>query len=112
MHAVLGRFFQAVLVCATWAVLSGSWMIGRVAKDTVQGGGQFHMPVAWMVMAALGLLMWLIFGHIRFALYKRLSRAIDGGDWPAGGAALAQIKTWVAVNLGLSAVILVVVYLA
>ena len=111
MHGVLGRFFQTILVLATWAVVSGSWMIGRVAKDTVQSGGQFHMPVVWMVMAGLGLLMWAIFGHIRFALYKRLNQAVNGGDWPAGGEALVQIKNWVAVNLTLGFIIIVAVYL-
>ncbi|MEN9842622.1 MAG: hypothetical protein RLZZ612_451 [Pseudomonadota bacterium] len=111
MHRVLGRFFQFILALATWAVVSGAWMIGRVAKDTVQSGGQFQMPVVWMVMAALGLLMWAIFGHIRFALYKRLTQAVSGGDWPAGGAVLAQIKNWIAVNLTLGFIIIVVVYL-
>jgi uncharacterized membrane protein len=111
MHGVLKRFFGAILVFSTWTIFSGSWMIGKVAQDTVAGGGHFNMPIAWMVMAGLGLLMWAIFGHIRFALYKRLTRAVNGGDWPTGGEALAQIKNWVAVNLTLGFIIIVMVYL-
>jgi uncharacterized membrane protein len=86
-------------------------MIGRVAKQAVQSGGSFSMPVEWMVMAVLGLVMAGIFGHIRFALYKRLSNAVAASAWPAGGAALASIRTWVMVNLVIGVVIVVVVLL-
>ena len=69
------------------------------------------MPVEWMVMASLGVLMFAIFGHIRFALYKRLSRAVTAQDWPAGGAALASIRFWVMVNLAFGVVIVAVTLL-
>jgi uncharacterized membrane protein len=49
-----------------------------------------------------------IFMHIRFALYKRLSHAVTASDWPAGAAALGQIRLWVSVNLGLGVVVLLV----
>jgi uncharacterized membrane protein len=111
MHDVLGRFFRAVLVAALLALASGVWMLGRVAKQVVQSGGSFEMPLAWTVMAALGILMVAIFMHIRFALYKRLSRAVAASDWAAGGAALAQIRTWVSVNLALGVLVLLVTLL-
>jgi uncharacterized membrane protein len=57
----------------------------------------------------LGLAMMAIFGHIRFALYKRLRRAVAAKDWPAGGAALAAIRTWVGVNLAIGVAIIVIV---
>ncbi|MDP2000454.1 MAG: CopD family protein [Rhodoferax sp.] len=108
MHEVLGRFFNAVLVAAALVLGSGIWMIGRVAKQTVQSGGNFKMPIEWMVMSVLGVVMVLIFAHIRFALYKRLSRAVTAAAWPAGGAALASIRTWVMVNLAIGVVIVVI----
>lgn len=111
MHDVLGRFFKAVLWLSTWSVASGVWMVGRVAKETVQAGGHFAMPFAWTVMAALGVLMWLIFGHIRFVLYKRMSGAVMSADWPAAGAALVRIRQWVLVNMALGLGIIVVVRL-
>jgi uncharacterized membrane protein len=111
MHAVLGRFFQAVLVAALLTLGSGVWMLGRVAKQVVQAGGSFQMPWQWTVMATGGLLMVLVFGHIRFVLFKRLARAMAVADWPAGGAALGQIRQWVLANLVLGAVILVVTLL-
>ena len=111
MHEVLGRFFQAVLVVSLLTLGSGVWMLGRVAKQVVQAGGSFQMPVYWTVMAVLGTLMVAIFLHIRFALFKRLSRAVDAADWPAGGAALGQIRQWVAINLGLGVLIMAVTLL-
>ena len=81
-------------------------MIGRVAKETVQSGGAFNMPLDWMVMSVMGTLMVLIFGHIRFALFKKLDRAVAATDWPAGGQALAKIRTWVGVNLALGVLII------
>jgi uncharacterized membrane protein len=104
MHDVLGRFFKVVLWLSTWAVVSGLWMIGRVAKESVQGGGSFHMPLSWTVMATLGVVMWLIFGHIRFALYKRLSRSVEAAEWPQAANALASIRQWVTVNMVLGLV--------
>lgn len=101
MHDVLGRFFKAVLWLSTWAVASGVWMVGRVAKETVQADGHFAMPLAWTVMAALGVLMWLIFGHIRFVLYKRMSGTVATANWPLGGSALTDIRLWLTVNMAL-----------
>ena len=111
MHDVLGRFFQAVLAASLLTLASGVWMIGRVAKQAVQSGGSFEMPLAWTVMAVLGVAMVAIFMHIRFALYKRLGRAVAASDWSAGGAALAQVRTWVSINLGLGVLVVLVTLL-
>ena len=111
MHNVLGRFLNAVLVAAGLALGSGVWMIGRTARQMAQSGVKFNMPVEWMVMSLLGIVMLAVLGHIRFALYKRLSRAVTAEAWPAGGAALASIRTWVMVNLVIGVVIVAVVLL-
>lgn len=111
MHDVLGRFFQAVLVLSSVAVVSGIWMIGRVAKQTVQAGGSFAMPLSWTIMAVLGLVMWAVFGYIRFALYRRLSGAVALADWSAAGGALAAIRQAVLFNMVLGLVIVAVTHL-
>jgi uncharacterized membrane protein len=108
MHDVLGRFFQAVLVASLLTLASGVWMLGRVARQVVQSGGNFEMPLAWTVMAVLGVVMVAIFMHIRFALFKKLGRAVAVSEWAAAGAALAQIRTWVSINLGLGVLVLLV----
>ena len=101
LHAVMQRFFRGVLVAALLALVTGLWMIGRVAKESVQAGVNFAMPLDWTLMGALGILMIAIFGHIRFALFKRLTRAVGASDWPAGAAAMAKIRLWVNVNMAL-----------
>lgn len=111
MHDVLGRFFKAVLWAAVLTLASGLWMIGRVAKAAVQSGGNFAMPLEWTVMATLGIVMMAIFGHIRFALYKRLSTAVTAAAWPAAGAALGSIRLWVSINLSLGVVIVAITLL-
>ncbi len=108
MHDILGRFFRAVLVASLLTLASGIWMLGRVAKQVVQSGGGFEMPLAWTVMAVLGVAMVAIFMHIRFVLFKRFSRSVATTEWAAGGAALMQIRRWVSINLGMGVLVLVV----
>jgi len=111
MYEVLRRFFNAVSVAVLVILTSGLWMIGREAKQAVQSGGNFSMPLSWTLMASFGILMMLIFAHIRFALFKSLSRAVQAADWTAGGIALASIRTWVAVNLSLGVLIVAITLL-
>jgi uncharacterized membrane protein len=111
MHDVLGRFFQAVLAASLLTLVTGVWMLGRVAKQVVQSGGSFEMPLAWTLMATLGLLMVLIFMHIRFALFKRLGLAVAASDWSSAGLALASIRRWVSINLGIGVTVVLVTLL-
>ena len=111
MHDVLGRFFRAVLVASLLTLASGVWMLGRVAKQVVQSAGSFEMPLAWTIMAVLGVAMVAIFMYIRFVLYKRFGRSVAAAEWTAGGAALAQIRNWVSINLGLGVLVLLVTLL-
>jgi uncharacterized membrane protein len=76
-----------------------------------QSGVKFNMPLEWMVMALFGLVMLAIFGYLRFVLYQRLTVAVTAAAWPAAGVALAQIRTWVMVNLVLGVVIVLVTLL-
>jgi len=108
MHDVLGRFFRAVLAASLLTLASGVWMLGRVARQVVQSGGSFEMPLGWTIMAVLGVAMVAIFMYIRFVLYKRLGRAVEASEWAARGAALARIRTGVSINLGLGVLVLLV----
>ena len=44
-------------------------------------------------------------------VYKRLDKAVAAQDWPAGGAALASIRTWVSVNLAIGVAIIAITLL-
>lgn len=108
MAAALGRFFAWVSGAIAVILCTGGWMVWRVAFTTKATGAPFNMPLEWMVMAGLGIVMMLIFGHIRFALYGRLKRAVAAQEWPRGADALTAIRGWVAVNLTVGAVIVLV----
>jgi uncharacterized membrane protein len=101
MDEVLRRFFAVVSGVALLTFFTGVAMIGRVAKETVQAGGSFAMPLDWTVMSVLGTLMVLIYGHIRMVLYRRLRRTVQAEDWTAAAAHLGQLRQWVAVNLAI-----------
>jgi uncharacterized membrane protein len=58
-------------------------------------------PPGWHAMAALGVAMMLIFGHIFFSPYRRLKRAVAAGDWLTGGKCAARVTLLAKVNLGL-----------
>ena len=111
MHDVLRRFFAVVMVLVVVVLASGVGMIGSIHAMAATAGGKFNMPVSWIVMSALGLVMMAVFGHIRFALFKRLDTAVQAKDWPAGGKALQSIRQWVAFNLALGLVIVVMLRL-
>ncbi|MDL5034839.1 CopD family protein [Comamonas resistens] len=108
MHSVLQRFFAVVMVLVVVILASGVGMIGSIHAMAGAAGGKFNMPATWIVMSILGLVMMAVFGHIRFALFKRLDRAVEAKDWPAGGKALERIRKWVALNLALGLVIIIV----
>ncbi|PIG09182.1 CopD family protein [Comamonas sp. 26] len=108
MHGVLQRFFAWVLVLVVVVLASGIGMIGSIHAMAAKAGGQFNMPVSWIVMSILGVVMMAVFGHIRFALFKRLDAAVQAKDWPAGGKALDSIRKLVSLNLAIGLVIVVV----
>jgi len=108
MHGVLQRFLAAVAASVVVVLTTGLAMVGVVS---VASDGAFKMPPDWHFMIAVGLVMMAIFGHIYFALLSRLDAAVAAGDWPAGGQALARIRTWVGVNLLLGTAIIAAVLL-
>lgn len=111
MHAVLGRFFRAVLWATAAVLLTGFWMLGRVARQFHAMDAPIVWPWTWWLMAVVGVVMVGIFGHIRVVRWPRMDRAVRAGDWPAAGAALAGIRQWVAVNLALGLGLVAVVLL-
>lgn len=95
MSEVLRRFLNAAGLAVIVAVASGFALFALGAR-----GPHVH------VMAVLGLLMAAIYGHVRFVLHRRLGRAVAAQDWPAGGAAMGSVRTWVGVNLALGVLVI------
>jgi uncharacterized membrane protein len=86
---IFRRFFPWVWLAVILILASGFTMIGQMPK----------VPVYVIVMTAVGVVMSAIFMHIYFAPFGRLKRALAAQDWPAGGAALNQIRVLVGTNL-------------
>ena len=108
MRDVLQRFLNVVLVIVVLVLVSGLGMWGMVHSMAAKVGATPPTPVSWIVMAVLGVVMMAVFGHIRFALFKRLDAAVQAKDWPTGGKALDSIRKWVSLNLAIGLVIVVV----
>jgi uncharacterized membrane protein len=103
-QATLSRFFTWVWVAVGLIVLSSAWMLSVL-------GGMKGVGVYVHIMLAIGVVMMLIFAHVFFAPFKRLTRAVQTKDWAAGGAALAQIRKLVGFNLILGLVTVAVAIL-
>lgn len=102
---VLRRFFALVWPAIAILLLTGLAMLMRV--------GMKDAPVGWHLMFGIGILMFLLFGHLYFGPFRRLKLAIAAADWPEGGRRVGQIATLATVNLALGAIaIAAVLFLA
>ena len=95
-ESVYGRFFNWVGVAVIVILLSGGFLMMQF------GGAQATWQVH--VMAGIGVLMMLIFGHIRFALFPRVRRAVQAQRWPDGARAVGTVRRLVVVNTVLGVV--------
>jgi uncharacterized membrane protein len=90
---VFAKFFPWVWVAVITLPLTGYWMVYNV------WGGFAALPIHGHFMHGLGLIMIAVYLHLWFAPYKRFRAALAGGDIPAAGANLNQIRILVTVNL-------------
>ena len=97
---VFGKFFPWVWISVGLVLASGLYML-------MQLGGA-SAPAYALTMLVLGVVMMLLFAHVFFSPYKKLKRAVAEQAWPAGGAALAQIRLLIGINLSLGLITLAV----
>jgi uncharacterized membrane protein len=100
---VFDKFFPWVWASVVLILASGLYMLMLF--------GGLAAPHYALAMLALGVVMMLIFGHVFFAPYKKLKRAVAGQDWKAGGAALGQIRRLIGINLSIGLVTIAVALL-
>lgn len=98
MDQVWQRFFAAVLIAIVVLLATGGYMFGGAMKAAREATGHAVVPLGWTIMTALGSLMFLIFGHIYFAGFKKFRRAVAGMQWPVAAKAAEQIHLLVVVN--------------
>ena len=92
---IFKRFFPWVWLAIIALLITGYWMIFGPY------GGMKHAPMFVHVMQTLGLVMMAIFGHVYFALFKRLQKAVDAKAWSEGATTLSKIRIMIGVNLAL-----------
>jgi uncharacterized membrane protein len=103
MLQVMGRFFTIVIASIVVLLATGGPLLMQVA------GAQ--APRGWHVMAGLGVLMVLVFGHIFFGPFRRARAAVAAQDWPEGGKRMNQVALLVKVNLAIGWVAIAAVLL-
>lgn len=101
-RAVFSKFFPWVWAAVIGILLSGYWMIFGVY------GGMANTPLFVHIMHGLGLIMMLIYLHVFFAPYRKLAKAVNNKEWPAGGAALNQIRILIGINLSIGLLTVIV----
>lgn len=92
------RFFAIVLGAIVVLFATGSHLYTAGFRAARLATGTAGVPIGWTVMLILGMLMFLIFGHIYFAGFKKFKRAVAQAQWAAAGAAAALIQKMVLLN--------------
>jgi len=97
LAATLRRFFAWVAVAVLAILVTGVWMIVRMGGFAAAGPSVHAMSAVGSVMAA-------IYGYIVMVPFRAMRTAVAARTWPAAGAAMARIRTLVALNLVLGVV--------
>ena len=92
---VFDRFFPWVWAAVLLLLGTGFAMLFAVFGGFAQVGMHVH------VMLTAGIVMMALFGHLYFAPWRRMQRALDDGAAAAAARSLDQIRLIVAVNLAL-----------
>lgn len=94
MLTVWRRFFTVVGISIVVLLLTG----GHLFVTDMQVGAA---TPGKHIMAGVGMLMFLLFGHIVFGGYRKYARALTAGDTATAQRAAGSIHTLVVINFGL-----------
>ena len=99
MVQIWRRFFNVVMACVVLLLLTGAHLYASAYRGLKAAGvAGVGLPMGWNLMALIGTLMILIFGHIYFGGFKKFQRAVAAGDFPVAAAAAGQIHKLVVAN--------------
>jgi uncharacterized membrane protein len=98
MGEVWQRFFAIVAVAVLVLFATGTYLYTAAFKAAKAASGAGAVPLGWNLMLVLGMLMFLIFGHIYFAGFRKFKHAVAAAEWPLAAKAAAQIHTMVVIN--------------
>ena len=92
LSSTLGRFMS-------WAALAIVVLLASGLAMILIGGGFKNAHLSVHLMLAVGLVMMLLYLHIRFAPFRRMRAAVMAGDWAVAGANLDMVRKMVLINL-------------
>src|SRR5437763_7012118 len=90
--ATLSHFFLWVTAAIVIILGTGFYLIAALGGFRAAG---HHVHT----MMLLGILMMLIFVHVRVVSFRRLQRAIAAENWPDAATAMGSIRKFVTINL-------------
>jgi len=102
--ATFERFFPWVWLSVIALLGSGLYLIAAY-------GGFGAVGLYVHAMLALGVVMMLIFALVFFAHFPRLKQGVAAQEWKPAGAALAQIRILIGINLSIGIVIIFIAIL-
>ena len=92
LSSTLGRFMS-------WAALAIIVLLASGVAMIWIGGGFKNAHLSVNLMLAVGLMMMLLYLHIRFAPFKRMRAAVMASDWSVAAANLDVVRKMVLINL-------------
>lgn len=99
---VFARFFPWV-----WGAIITLPATGYILIYQIWGGFS-HVRLDIHLMHIIGWIMIFIFLHLYFALYKRLSHAVEAKTFEIAGKKLNQIRKLIAINLTLGLIVVII----
>lgn len=100
--AVFCNFFPWVWIGVIMLLATG-YLLGFKNFGSFAG-----FPLYINLMQGLGILMILIYGHVFFALFLPMKKAVAAADWAKAGSKLGKIRKLIAVNLTLGVLVVVI----
>ena len=101
-RGVFQKFFPWVWASILALLVSGYGMLFLALGGFAGAGVHVH------IMNLVGLIMVALFGHLYFAPWKRMQRALDAGEPAEAARRLGQIRMVVAINLALGLITCVI----
>ncbi len=104
LQATLARFVRWAALAIVAILASGTWLIHA-------HGGMAAMNAGVHTMTALGIAMTAIYVMLVVGPLRRLSAAVAAGTWEVAGAAMAQVRRLVGINLVLGLATITIAFL-
>ena len=98
---VFSQFFVFVWASILILIVTGHWMISLL-------GGMSGVGKHIHIMLGLGYVMFMLYGHLFFASFKRLKLAVAISDWDDAANRLNTMRRLVGINLSLGIVTVIV----